>query len=42
MSVAIRHVSQIQNKFMANKEYSFINIIIVIIVVIDEKSKDIR
>lgn len=39
MSVAIRHVSQIQNKFMANKEYSFINIIIV---VIDEKSKDIR
>ena len=40
MSVAIRHVSQIQNKFMVNKEYSFINIII--IVVIDEKPKDIR
>lgn len=39
MSVAIRHVSQIQNKFMVNKGYSFIN---VIIVVIDEKSIDIR
>lgn len=38
MSVAIRHVSQIQNKFMVNKEYSVIKIIIV---VIDEKPENI-